>query len=500
MEQFFNTPILLLIFNRPETTQRVFSAIRQAKPKQLFVAADGPRSDCPDDQNKCAAARAIIKQVDWDCEVKTLFQEKNLGCGKGPATAISWFFENVTKGIILEDDCLPARDFFIFCEAMLNQYENENKIWAICGTNVLTQYPGSGEFIFSLYGGNTGWATWRRAWVAYSYSIENELSEEKNWQFIASQIGQKRAKSLRLAFKGLVDCPSQNDVWDFQWFWRRLLNEGACIVPRANMITNIGFAPGGTHITSSTSPLANLPHFNLAHPLTFPGQIIIDHVFDEHGHKLMFGNSLLVRIEKKINTALKRFSRIGSYFCVKIFIAKNRLFFLINKFGSHGKVLGSPKIFQPITLSGRGFIGFGDNVSLGIIESPYLFDRKIYLSARTTNSSIVFGKNIYVNNGLSIISNGYGITIKDNVLFGFDVTIIDSDFHLLDPQKRMDPESPGAPIVIGNNVFIGSHCRILKGVTIGDNAVIGLGSVVTADVAANSVFAGNPAKFIKKLV
>jgi hypothetical protein len=118
-------PVLFIIFNRPETTVRVFEAIRKAHPKQLFVAADGPRMGKEGEKERCEEARKIATQVDWDCEVKTLFRDENIGCGRGPAEAITWFFEHVEKGIILEDDCLPSQSFFGFCEKLLERYKND---------------------------------------------------------------------------------------------------------------------------------------------------------------------------------------------------------------------------------------------------------------------------------------------------------------------------------------------------------------------------------------
>lgn len=108
-----STPVLFIVFNRVQTTQQVFDRIKQVQPKYLFVAADGPRPDKPDDIQKCADTRKIIEQIDWDCELKTLFREENRGCGYGPAEAITWFFEHVEYGIILEDDCLPSLSFFL---------------------------------------------------------------------------------------------------------------------------------------------------------------------------------------------------------------------------------------------------------------------------------------------------------------------------------------------------------------------------------------------------
>ena len=131
----FETPVLFIIFNRPSTTHHVFEVIRQIKPKYLFVAADGPRSDKLDDIGNCKKTRSIIEEVDWECEVKTLFREKNLGCGKGVSGAISWFFEHVGEGIILEDDCVPNPDFFRFCSEQLERFRTNPLILSIAGTN-----------------------------------------------------------------------------------------------------------------------------------------------------------------------------------------------------------------------------------------------------------------------------------------------------------------------------------------------------------------------------
>ena len=110
-----DVPVLFLIFNRPDTTKQVFDAIRKARPKRLYVAADAPRVEKEGEAALCQQTRAIIKQVDWDCEVQTLFREENLGCQKAISSAIDWFFEHEEMGIILEDDCLPSPSLFSFC-------------------------------------------------------------------------------------------------------------------------------------------------------------------------------------------------------------------------------------------------------------------------------------------------------------------------------------------------------------------------------------------------
>jgi hypothetical protein len=168
------TPVLFIIFNRPGTTQQVFDAIKQQKPKYLFVAADGPRPDKPDDKEKCKATRAIIDQVDWDCNLKTLFRDENRGCGYGPAEAITWFFDHVEEGIILEDDCLPSPYFFKFCSVILERYKSDTRIGIISGTNPLIRWNiNQKDYIFSRFGSTWGWATWRRAWMYFDHEMNN---------------------------------------------------------------------------------------------------------------------------------------------------------------------------------------------------------------------------------------------------------------------------------------------------------------------------------------
>lgn len=174
MSEFkLNVPVLLLIFNRPDTTQRVFHEIRGASPLQLFISADGPRENKPGEFEKCQITRDIVRQVDWDCEVYTNFRDKNLGCKIAVSSAIDWFFENVEEGIILEDDCLPSFSFFRFCEELLEKYRDDERIMQIGGTNLLSEWQRSDDsYYFSKYGAIWGWATWRRAWQYYDVNMK----------------------------------------------------------------------------------------------------------------------------------------------------------------------------------------------------------------------------------------------------------------------------------------------------------------------------------------
>jgi hypothetical protein len=244
-----NTPVLLLIFNRPDTTRQVFEAIRKVKPRQLFIAADGPRPDRPDDLEKCKQARAIIKLVDWDCEVKTLFREENLGCGVAPAGGIDWFFENVEAGIILEDDCLPDISFFSFCQNLLDFYRDNEQIMHISGNNF--QYGvkrGSASYYFSNYPHSWGWATWRRAWIKFDFNLKN-FAEFKEKGRIAEVFSKREEQEYWIKSIESVIIKHRNDVWDYQWMFAIWYNRGLAVLPNVNLVTNIGFGENATHTT-----------------------------------------------------------------------------------------------------------------------------------------------------------------------------------------------------------------------------------------------------------
>jgi hypothetical protein len=233
----FNTPILFLIFNRPEYQQKVFDQIKKMRPKQLFIAADGPQYDVPSDQVNCKKAQAIIDQINWDCEVKTLFRDKNLGCAKGVSSAISWFFEHVEEGIILEDDCVPNESFFYFCEKMLEYYRDDKRVMMICGTNYIAEKIDSTEsYFFSRFYSSWGWATWKRAWKCYDHDMSywKSIDQEKELQQLFSK------KDVRNFWKSNFNNVEKLDSWAFRWCCACLLSYGLSITSKYNLISNIG--------------------------------------------------------------------------------------------------------------------------------------------------------------------------------------------------------------------------------------------------------------------
>lgn len=244
----FDTPILFLVFNRPDTTRQVFERIRQIRPSQLFVAADGPRQGKEGEQEKTdEVRRLILNGIDWDCDVKTLFREQNLGCGKAVSEGITWFFEHVEQGIILEDDTLPDLSFFSFCEELLTRYQDNEQIMLITGSNFQgSKNWGKGSYFFSNYVNMWGWASWRRAWQHYDFDLETFETFEQ-----ASGLEKLLQTSIEVTYWRNIfqSFRTQNriDTWDYQWIFSVWNRGGLTITPNQNLITNLGFGVDATH-------------------------------------------------------------------------------------------------------------------------------------------------------------------------------------------------------------------------------------------------------------
>lgn len=240
------TAVLFLVFNRPDTTTKVFQMIRQAKPPRLYVAADGARNSKEGEEGEIAKVREIATNVDWPCEVKTLFRDKNLGCKKAISEAITWFFENEEQGIILEDDCLPHLDFFHFCENLLDYYAEDEKVICITGDNFQNnQRRGDASYYFSKYNHLWGWATWRRAWQYYKGDISfwPEWSKSDKWQNhtpdkVERNYWERTFERVRAA---------EIDTWCYSWTCSVWYKNGLTATPNVNLVSNIGFGPDATH-------------------------------------------------------------------------------------------------------------------------------------------------------------------------------------------------------------------------------------------------------------
>jgi hypothetical protein len=274
-----STPVLLLIFNRPETTSRVFEAIQKVKPPKLFIAADGPRHNKPAEKKKCDQTRAVVRNINWDCETKTLFRNENLGCRRAVSHAINWFFENVDEGIILEDDCLPSLSFFWFCEELLKKYNHDRRIMHIAGYNPhFGKQYGDASYYFSNYNLIWGWATWKRAWQYYSEDMSD-------YEFFLNSKTFKNifhSKKEQLFFKDRFKQTFQEhiDSWGYLWLFSRCMQGSYAIHPNCNLIENIGITDNATHTKSTNGKFGKNPKTDITFPLTHPRFMLPDRKAD----------------------------------------------------------------------------------------------------------------------------------------------------------------------------------------------------------------------------
>ena len=255
-------PVLLIVFNRLETAQKVFRAIREYEPDQLYVFADGWRQKRPGEEEKCKRVREWIKtNVDWPCELQTNFLDHNVGCGLGPSTAISWFFDHVDSGIILEDDCVPHIDFFDFALELLQRYSDDQKIMAINSSNFQSRTIGDGSYYFSMQNGPfCAWATWKRSWNFFDYSMKKyQKSAIVNSLKRYYRVTKRELKWWMDIYDGLMVDKYQGSSWDYQFIFAIWANRGKSLVPNVNLSTNIGFGPDATHTTDPNSVTANRP-------------------------------------------------------------------------------------------------------------------------------------------------------------------------------------------------------------------------------------------------
>ncbi|OGH88661.1 MAG: hypothetical protein A3J93_01025 [Candidatus Magasanikbacteria bacterium RIFOXYC2_FULL_42_28] len=280
MADQFNTPVLFIVFNRPNTTARVLAEIKKQQPRYLFVAADGPRRANKDDEAKIAEVKAIIKkEVDWSCELKTLYQENNLGCKKAVSGAIGWFFSQVEEGVILEDDCLPDQSFFRFCEELLNYYRNDSRIMQVGGANFqMGNKRGESSYYFSTFNHIWGWATWRRAWKLFDLKM-TEWPKFKRDDLINrlfnSRVEQTYWSSV---MQDMYD--NKIDTWDYAWAFACWKNNGLTCLPNKNLVTNVGFTTGATHSIYHLKNVANVSLSNMDFSLIHPKAVIRDVVAD----------------------------------------------------------------------------------------------------------------------------------------------------------------------------------------------------------------------------
>ncbi len=305
--------MLFLVFNRPSETAKVFDSIRRARPSRLYVAADGPREGRPDEDERVAMVRKIATSVDWPCELKTLFRQKNLGCKYAVSDAITWFFDQEDQGIVLEDDCLPSQSFFWFCQEMLETRKDDDAVMAITGTNIRADIDSKASYCFSKYPLMWGWASWASAWRKYDLNMSGWPELDQSSFLSGLEIGGGRfIATWRNIFQRTYD--GEIDTWDYQWIYSCWVNGGLTVAPSRNLITNIGFSDDATHTKNLHPILSNLKSDELIWPLVHRSEYEIYPELDRYISKYWFGaswisfaKSLLMRVPGAI--PLNRYRR-----------------------------------------------------------------------------------------------------------------------------------------------------------------------------------------------
>lgn len=274
-----STPVVLPIYDRPGTTARVVKALAAVEPPRLYVVADGPDAGDPAAAERCEAARRAVEEgIDWDPEVHRRYRDRNHGV-QSVAEGLDWAFEHEPEAIIVEDDCVPNRDFFRFCEAMLERYRGDERVMAVNGTNRLeTWTEGGGDYHFVTYQGVWGWATWRDAWERYDPEMTRWPDPEVQRRIRDAICDEERFSYQRRRFQKRYE--GDSIAWSKPWQYTMLVSSGLAVVPARNLVSNVGFEEGAIHTTDPDSPLADLPRHDLEFPIEDPPAVAPDRAYE----------------------------------------------------------------------------------------------------------------------------------------------------------------------------------------------------------------------------
>jgi len=275
-------PILFTPFCKIETATKVFNAIKKSKPKKLYVFSDGWRATVASEKENVEYLRKwIVENVDWDCEVFTNFQEKNLGTRFGIEAAIDWFFENEEMGIILEDDALPAPELFRFCSEMLMKYKDDERVYLINGANIDAKKTSANSYFFKDDMGGSdiwGWATWRRVWKKHDKTMsqyekyKNQCEANENNPDYSEYLKNERMKFLLHQIGFILS--GKMETWNFQLYFSIAANNGLYLIPECNLVTNIGCGTQGfTHTGSEYYLEGIIPTGEFLFPIEHPMQV-----------------------------------------------------------------------------------------------------------------------------------------------------------------------------------------------------------------------------------
>jgi hypothetical protein len=281
------TAVALFLYQRPRQLKAVFDAIAAARPTRLFIVADGPRSES--ERAQCEAARTVVADIDWPCDVERLYADHNLGIRQRLGSGLDWVFSHVEEAVILEEDCLPSPAFFSFCNHLLERYRDDERVFGIAGANYQFGRRRSGHsYYFSGYCGVWGWATWKRSWQHYDLNMADWPALDARGLLGATCNSRRERAYWRWIFERTYR--GDIDTWDYQLQLAMWKQNALFVVPEVNLVSNIGFGTGSTHTWRANSPLAAIPHGSLA-DLDHPAEVYRNTLADRHTFsRVLHGN------------------------------------------------------------------------------------------------------------------------------------------------------------------------------------------------------------------
>jgi hypothetical protein len=301
------TPVVMIVFNRPDLARRVFDRVREARPKRLFVVADGPRQSVASDAAKCAETRAVFERIDWDCKLETDFSARNLGCSDRILTGLDRVFGAVEEAIVVEDDILPHPSFFPYCAELLARYRDEPRIHAVTGG----KYPceprtAPTSYRFSRMFNCWGWAGWRRSWR----NVDKTLSSFPRFAAEGWIDRFARSRLERIFYMNGFEQAHAGKIvrWDWAVMYSAYVREELFVVPDRNLTANIGWGPEATQHKNAAHILANLPTYGAEFPLRHPAFITADAASDEKIYD-MIGPLTGPRFARSIRKRVRRLKR-----------------------------------------------------------------------------------------------------------------------------------------------------------------------------------------------
>jgi hypothetical protein len=295
-KKYSKIPIVVIIFNRPDKTKILYESLKYYKPSKLLIISDGPRNNFKNENEKVVQSRKVFEKIDWECEVLFNISETNLGCRERIISGLNWVFDKVEKAIILEDDCIPTNEFFIYMETLLDRYQNNKKISSVCGTNFLSDlYKVNDSYLYSKYCHVWGWGTWKDRWFKIDARLEN-LQKVKKTKFLKKYLGSYRAYLYWHWILGRVN-KKKIDSWAYIWNFTNFINEDLCIIPSTNLLSNIGIGNDSSHTKSLPYKYVKAEESKkkLNFPLEYPSNLAFDSKHDLKVENIIFSKSIYNR-------------------------------------------------------------------------------------------------------------------------------------------------------------------------------------------------------------